>query len=94
MLVSPHPNFLECKDSIAHSLTDLYISCFTLFFKSALVAPTIKNGSLDHNDLDNYQNVLSLCFMAKILDKVVLSQVFILPQPTHSWHHFAAMILS
>ena len=30
---------------------------------------------LDHNDLNNYRPVSSLCFIAKILEKLVLSQV-------------------
>ena len=30
---------------------------------------------LDHNDLKNYRPVSNLCFMAKILEKLVLSQV-------------------
>ena len=31
---------------------------------------------LDHNDLKNYRPVSNLCFIAKILEKVVMSQVF------------------
>ena len=30
---------------------------------------------LDHNDLNNYQPVSNLCFIAKILEELVLSQV-------------------
>ena len=30
---------------------------------------------LDHNDLNNYRTVSNLCFIAKILEKLVLSQV-------------------
>ena len=30
---------------------------------------------LDHNDLNNYRPVSNLCFIAKILEKLVLSQV-------------------
>ena len=34
-----------------------------------------KKRCLDHNDLNNYQPVSNLCFIAKILEKLVLSQV-------------------
>ena len=42
---------------------------------SALVIPILKNRCLDHNDLNNYRPVSNLCFIAKILEKLVLSQV-------------------
>ena len=34
-----------------------------------------KKRCLDHNDFNNYRPVSSLCFIAKILEKLVLSQV-------------------
>ena len=34
-----------------------------------------KKRCLDHNDLNNYRPVSNLCFIAKILEKLVLSQV-------------------
>ena len=37
--------------------------------------PIIKMRSLDPNDLNNYRPVSNLCFIAKILEKLVLSQV-------------------
>ena len=42
---------------------------------SALVTPIMKKRCLDHNDLNNYRPVSNLCFIAKILEKLVLSQV-------------------
>ena len=42
---------------------------------SALVTPILKKRCLDHNDLNNYRPVSNLCFIAKILEKLVLSQV-------------------
>ena len=45
------------------------------FFKSSLVALILKRKCLDHNDLNNYRPVSNLCFIAKILEKLVLSQV-------------------
>ena len=76
-----HSNILiECLDSILPSLTDLFNSSlasgiFPQCFKSALVTPILKKGCLDHNDLNNYRPVSNLCFIDKILEKLVLSQV-------------------
>ena len=66
--------------SILPSLTDLFNSSlasgiFPQCFKSALVTPILKKRCLDHNDLNNYRPVSNLCFIAKILEKLVLSQV-------------------
>ena len=71
---------IECLDSILPSLTDLFNSSlvsgiFPQCFKSALVTPILKKRCLDHNDLNNYQPVTNLCFIAKILEKHVLSQL-------------------
>ena len=73
----PSKLLIECLDSI---LTDLFNSSlasgiFPQCFKSALVTPILKKRCLDHNDLNNYQPVSNLCFIAKILEKLVLSQV-------------------
>ena len=48
---------------------------FPQCFKSSLVTPILKKRCLDHNDLNNYRPVSNLCFIAKILEKLVLSQV-------------------
>ena len=71
---------IECPDSILHSLIDLFNSSlasglFPQCFKSALVTPILKKRCLDHNDLNNYRPVSNLCFISKILEKHVLSQV-------------------
>ena len=77
-----HSKFImECLDSILHSLTDLFSSSlasgiFPQCFKSALVTPIFKKRCLDHNDLNNYRPVSNLCFIAKILEKLVISHVF------------------
>ena len=39
------------------------------------MTPILKNRCLDHNDFNNYRPVFNLCFIAKILEKLVLSQV-------------------
>ena len=78
----PHPfqTLNRMSISILPSLTDLFNSFFAsgIFpqcFKSALVTPILKKKCLDHNDLNNYRPVSNLCYIAKILEKIVLSQV-------------------
>ena len=76
----PSKLLIDCQDSILPSLTDLFNSSlasgiFPQCFKSALVTPILKKRCLDHNDLNNYMPVSNLCFIAKILEKLVLSQV-------------------
>ena len=76
----PSKLLIECVDSILPSLTDIFNSSlasgiFPQCFNSALVTPILKKKCLDHNDLNNYRPVSNLCFIAKILEKFVLSQV-------------------
>ena len=76
----PSKLLIECLDSILPSLTYIFNSSlasgfFPQCFKSALVTPILKKKCLDHNDLNNYLPVSNLCFIAKILEKLVLSQV-------------------
>ena len=76
----PSKLLIECLDCILPSLTDLFNSSlasgiFPQCFKSDLVTPILKKRCLDHNDLNNYRPVSNLCFIAKILEKLVLSQV-------------------
>ena len=76
----PSKLLIECLDSIIPSLTDLFNSSlasgiFLQCFKSALVTPILKKMCIDHNDSNNYRPVSSQCFIAKILEELVLSQV-------------------
>ena len=76
----PSKLLIECLDSILPSLTDLLNSSiasgiFPQCLISALVTPILKRRCLDHNDLNKYRPVSNLCFIAKILQKLVLSQV-------------------
>ena len=48
---------------------------FPQCFKSARVTSILKKRCHDHNDLNNYQPVYNLCFIAETLEKLVLSQV-------------------
>ena len=77
----PSKLLIECIDSIFPSLTDLLNSShasgiFPQCFKSALVSHVLKKKCLDHNDLNNYRPVSNICFIANILEKLDLSQVF------------------
>ena len=76
----PSKLLIECLDCILPSLTDLFNSSlasgiFPQYFKLALVTPILKKRRLDHNDLNNYRPDSNLCLIAKILEKLVLSQV-------------------
>ena len=71
---------IECLDSILHSLTDLFNSSlasgiFPQCSNQLLSHLFSKKRCLDHNDLNNYRPVSNLCFIAKILEKLVLSQI-------------------
>ena len=61
--------------SVKLIICDLASGIFPQCFKSALVTPIFKKRCLYHNDLNNYRPVSNLCFIAKILEKLVLSQV-------------------
>ena len=76
----PSKLLVECLDSIPPSIIDLFKSSlesgiFPQSFKSAIVTPILKKRCVDHNDLNNYRPVSNLCLVAKILEKLVLSQV-------------------
>ena len=76
----PSNLLIECLDSILPSVTDLFSSSlasgiFQQGFNSALVTPILKRMCRDHNDLNNYRPVSNLCFIDKILEKLVISQV-------------------
>ena len=83
----PSKLLIERLDSILPYLTDrfnysLASGIFPQCIKSALVTPILKKMCLDHNDLNNNRPVSSLCFIAKIQEKHVLSNVF--PTSTHT----------
>ena len=73
-------NICDQNDRNQNGLTDLFNSSLasgisSQCFKSALVMPILKKRCLDHNDLNNYRPVSNPCFIAKILEKLVLSHV-------------------
>ena len=76
----PSKLLIEYLHSILPSLTDLFNSSlasgiFPQCFKSALVTPILKKRCLDHDDLNNYRSVSNLCFIAKMMEKLVLSHI-------------------
>ena len=76
----PSKLLITCLDYILPSIIDLFNSSlasgiFPQCLISALVTHILKKRCLDHNDLNNYRLVSNLCFIAKILEKLVLSQV-------------------
>ena len=48
---------------------------FPSAFKRAVVTPLIKKASLPRNDLKNYRPVSSLCFLSKLVERVVAKQL-------------------
>ena len=59
----------------SHCSIQLFSCIFPQCFKSALVTPILKKTYCGYNDLNNYRRVPNLFFIAKILEKLVLSQV-------------------
>lgn len=80
--LDPWPTFLvkEFADILLPSITKL-VNCSLAegfvpsSFKKAVVTPLIKKPSLSKDDLSNYRPVSGLCFMSKLLERVVASQI-------------------
>ena len=77
----PSKLLIECLDSILPSLTDLFNSSLESgicpqCFRSALVTSILKKRCLYHNYLNNYRPVSNFYFIAKILEKLIISQAF------------------
>ena len=86
----PSKLLIECLDSIILALTDVFNSSLASgilaqCFKSDLVTPILKKRCLDHNDFNNYRPVSNLCFIAKILEKLVYPKF--LPTSTHNFYN-------
>ena len=56
--------------------SSLLSGSFPVSFRSAVVKPLLKKSTLDPNVLKNYRPVSNLSFLSKILEKVVLQQLF------------------
>ena len=77
----PTPLLKEFLDPLLPIITKLLNDslCSGVFpenFKSAIVKPLLKKSTLDQNILKNYRPVSNLPFFSKILEKLVLQQLF------------------
>ena len=72
----PSKLLIECPDSILPPLTDLFNSSIASgIFPQCSCHTYSRKRCLDHNDLNNYRPISNLCFIAKILENLFLSQV-------------------
>ena len=81
-LLDPVPTFLlkDCVEILLPSITKLVNlsldeGVFPQKFKKAVVTPLIKKASLPNEDLQNYRPVSGLCFMSKLVERVVVKQL-------------------
>ena len=51
------------------------VECFPKSFKKAVVTLLIKTSSLPPDDLKNYHPVFGLCFISKLVERVVSNQL-------------------
>ena len=77
----PTPLLVECLDDLLPTITHIINSSILsgscpVSFKSAIVKPLLKKPTLDPNILKNFRPVSNLSFLSKILEKVVLQQLF------------------
>ena len=77
----PTPLLLEFLDELLPTIThimnlSLASGDFPSTFKTAVVRPLLKKSNLDRNNLKNYRPVSNLSFLSKILEKIVLAQIF------------------
>ena len=63
---------LDPIPTLNYSLID---GSFPSAFKRAVVTPLIKKASLPRNDLKNYRPVSGLCFLSKLVERVVAMQL-------------------
>ena len=70
----------NCLDIVITPITDIInismeTSTFPKNFREAHVGPLLKKTSLPKNELKNHRPVFSLCFISKILEKVVANRL-------------------
>ena len=80
--LDPIPTFLlkDCLDILLSSITklvnySLIKGSFPNSFKKAVVTPLMKKASLPRDDLKNYRPVSGLCFLSKLVERVVARQL-------------------
>ena len=81
-MLDPWPTFLvkDCVDILLPSITKLVNlslsqGIFPGSFKKAVVTPLIKKSTLPKNEFKNYHPVSGLCFISKLVERIVASQV-------------------
>jgi hypothetical protein len=72
--------FKECFDLLVPTVTTIInksiaTKTFPVDLKKALVTPLLKKPSLDHDELNNYRPVSNLPYLAKIIEKSVVTQI-------------------
>ena len=77
----PTPLLVEFLDQLLPTITTIRNNSLlsgSLFdsFEAAVVKPLLKKSSLDPNTLKNYRPISNLCFLSKVLEKVILKQLF------------------
>ena len=80
--LDPIPTFLlkDCLDILLSSITklvnySLIEGSFPNSFKKTVVTTLIKKASLPRDDLKNYRPVSGLCFLSKLVERVVARQL-------------------
>ena len=80
LLTRPSTNIKDCLDILLPSITklvnySLIEGSFPNSFKKVVVNPLIKKSSLPRNDLKNYRTVSGLCFLWKLVERVIARQL-------------------
>ena len=80
--LDPIPTFLlkDCLDILLPSITklvnySLIDGSFPNAFKKGVVTNLIKKGSLPRHNLENYRPLSGLCFLSKLVERVLAKQV-------------------
>ena len=76
----PASLYSDCLPALLPFITDIINTSLKSWtvpdsFKSAIVRPHLKKHNLDPNELKNYRPISNLCFLSKLLEKVVLNQL-------------------
>jgi len=76
----PTSFLFHCSDAVLPALTTVLNDCILnghvpLSLKKAIVRPLLKKISLDLNVLQNFRPVSNLCFVSKLLEKLILAQL-------------------
>ncbi len=72
--------FKECLPELLPTITNIVNESLTLgvfpsMLREAVVLPLLKKSSLDPNEYKNYRPVSNICYISKIIEKVVAEQI-------------------